>query len=319
MKILCINSKPNFDFFTKRGLNLDVSYGVTYQKFEPIKVGVAIDANGNSVNTYSPDVFKYLDNLYRNEKYDAIFFGWKPEDYPSSFAYTGGQTFRQKLSNGAYFATTRQDGNNYEPHELMHIIGQILYIDLKKYDAVDQMDSIVKPDGTVLRYYKNDRPDDPDSNWSVTWETYKKYLPELNALNNMPIVIITRNKSTKNQTTGNLSVSVGTTKFSCKTMELPWLENKRNVSCIPTGTYLVKWTLSPRMMKYTYEVQKVPNRSGIRIHAGNFYKDFLGCIGLGASFADINKDGEIDITSSRNTVKAFEALMGKKDFTLVIK
>jgi len=182
MKILCINTKPNFDFFTKRGLNLDVSYGVTYQKFEPIKVGVAIDANGNSVNTYSPDVFKYLDNLYKNEKYDAIFFGWKPEDYPSSFAYTGGQTFRQKLSNGAYFATTRQDGNNYEPHELMHIIGQILYIDLKKYDAVDQMDSIVKPDGTVLRYYKNDRPDDPDSNWSITWETYKKYLLELNAL-----------------------------------------------------------------------------------------------------------------------------------------
>lgn len=186
LKILCINTKPNFDFFTKRGLNLDVSYGVTYQKFEPIKVGVAIDANGNSVNTYSPDVFKYLDNLYKNEKYDAIFFGWKPEDYPSSFAYTGGQTFRQKLSNGAYFATTRQDGNNYEPHELMHIIGQILYIDLKKYDAVDQMDSIIKPDGTVLRYYKNDRPDDPDSNWAVTWETYKKYLPELNNLNKMP-------------------------------------------------------------------------------------------------------------------------------------
>lgn len=185
MRILCINCKPNLDFFTKRGLILDVYYNTTFQKFEPMKAGVAIDSQGKTVDTYSPNVFKYLDNLYKSEKYDAILFGWRPEDYPSSFAYTGGQTFGQKLSNGAYFATTRQDGNNYEPHELMHIIGKILYTDLKKYDVNDQMDSIVKPDGTVLRYYKNNSPDDIDSNFSVTWETYKKYLPELNNLNKM--------------------------------------------------------------------------------------------------------------------------------------
>lgn len=185
MKLLCINSKPDLSFFTKRGLNLNITYAVTYQKFSTIKSGSAVDQNGNPVDLYSPDVFNFLDTLYKNEKYDAILFGWKPEDYPSSLNQTGGQTFRKKLSNGAYFATVRQDGNNYEPHELMHIIGQILYIDLKKYDAVDQMDATIV-NGVTKYYYKNDQPDAPDSNFTITWNSYKKYLLELNNLNNMP-------------------------------------------------------------------------------------------------------------------------------------
>ena len=98
MKLLCINSKPDLSFFTKRGLNLNITYAVTYQKFSTIKSGSAVDQNGNPVDLYSPDVFNFLDTLYKNEKYDAILFGWKPEDYPSSLNQTGGQTFRKKLS-----------------------------------------------------------------------------------------------------------------------------------------------------------------------------------------------------------------------------
>ena len=185
MKTLCINCKPDLSFFTKRGLILDVSYGVTYQKFPTIKTGEAITSDGKKVTLYSPDVFKYLDTLYRNEKYDMIFFGWRPEDYGSEYAFTGGQTFGKKLSNGAYFATVRQDGGNHEPHEGMHMIGKILYIDLKKYDAVDQMDATII-DGKVYYYYHNDQPENPDSNFGITWKTYEKYLPELNSLNTMP-------------------------------------------------------------------------------------------------------------------------------------
>lgn len=177
MKILCINSKPNLDFFTKRGLILDVKYGVTYQKFPTIKTGEAITPDNKVVTLYSPDVFKYLEDTYKT-KYDVIFFGWNPKDYGTEFAYTGGQTFRTPLSNGSRFATVRQNGN-HESHEMMHLIGNILYTDLKKYDAVDMMDS-TWVDGKIHFYYKNEFPEDPDSNFSRTWDTYKKYLPELN-------------------------------------------------------------------------------------------------------------------------------------------
>ena len=44
-------------------------------------------------------------------------------------------------------------------------------------------------------------------------------------------------------------------------------------------------------------------RDFILIHEANYYTDLKGCIGLGADFIDINKDGELDITSSRATKK----------------
>lgn len=132
-------------------------------------------------------------------------------------------------------------------------------------------------------------------------------------------VVITRYPSTVHETTGELVAKVDGTTFTCKTLELPWLNNANNISCIPKGLHTVRWTFSPKFLRYTYEVQNVHNRSGIRVHAGNFYKDYKGCIGLGKTFADLNKDGETDITSTKATVKAFEALMNKRTFTLEIK
>lgn len=179
MKILCINSKPNLDFFTKRGLILDVAYDTCNKIFPTIKTQTATTSDNKIVTLYSPDVSQYLEDTYKNQKYDVIIFGWNPKDYGSEFNSTGGQTFRKKLSNGAYYITARQDGGNYEVHELMHAIGQILYLDLKKYDAADQMD-VTFIEGKPNFYYLNDQPENPKSNFGVTWETYKKYLPELN-------------------------------------------------------------------------------------------------------------------------------------------
>lgn len=177
LKILAINSKPNLDFFTKRGLLLDITYDTCTKIFPTIKTQTATTADNKIVTLYSPDVHQYLEDTYKT-KYDVIFFGWNPKDYGTEFAYTGGQTFRTPLSNGSRFATVRQNGN-HEPHEMMHLIGNILYTDLKKYDAVDQMDS-TWVDGKIHFYYKNEFPEDPDSNFGRTWDTYKKYLPELN-------------------------------------------------------------------------------------------------------------------------------------------
>lgn len=110
--------------------------------------------------------------------------------------------------------------------------------------------------------------------------------------------------------------------FHMKTLELPWKDNKNYISCIPKGEYVVKWTLSPRLKIYTYEVQNVPKRAGVRFHKGNYasYKksDVLGCILGGSGYLDINKDGIIDIINSTVTMKSFDTFMNKESFKLII-
>lgn len=132
-------------------------------------------------------------------------------------------------------------------------------------------------------------------------------------------VTITRGTDDSKETIGTLKAQYNGRLFTCKTLELGWKGNTPNISSIPPGTYLCKYTFSLRLLKYTYEIQKVPGRSGIRIHTANYYSQLLGCVALGDSVADINGDGEPDVLNSRVTVQNFEAFMGRRDFLLVIK
>ncbi|TXG75715.1 hypothetical protein E6Q11_07060 [Candidatus Dojkabacteria bacterium] len=140
-----------------------------------------------------------------------------------------------------------------------------------------------------------------------------KVLPELK--NTIPTVLITRNGDDGVQTLGTLELGW----FKCNTLERPWKNNAPNISCIPKGEYTVKWTFSPKFMRYTYEVQNVPKRSGIRFHTGNFVTDISGCFLLGNGYKDLNKDGRLDIINSTATIKAFEQLLNKQEFKLIIK
>ena len=88
-------------------------------------------------------------------------------------------------------------------------------------------------------------------------------------------------------------------------LELPWENNQRRISCIPEGSYKAKKHTSPRFGQSLW-LQDVPNRSEILIHKGNYYTDILGCILIGKDLGDINKDGVIDVTQS---VKAVNELM----------
>lgn len=196
------------------------------------------------------------------------------------------------------------DGGKTLNHELIHVIFKIL----KRKGIVleDKMDTYLN-DGSLTASV---------SNRTMCLEILKPYW---NQLFMQPTqVTITRNKSTKKETTGSLVATNGGATFTCKTLELPWLNNAPNVSCIPPGEYDVVWSLSPRLMKWTYEVKNVPGRSGIRLHSGNYFKDFLGCIGLGATLQDMNSDGELDITNTKATIAAFEGFMQKKSFKIQI-
>ncbi|MEO6901532.1 MAG: DUF5675 family protein [Bacteroidia bacterium] len=117
------------------------------------------------------------------------------------------------------------------------------------------------------------------------------------------------------QTLGNLNV-IGAS-FSCKTLELPYLDNKFQVSCIPCGTYIVKKRWSLKFGNH-FHVTNVPNRSFVLIHFGNYYTDILGCILVGDAFKDINHDGLKDVTNSKVTLKKLYEIM-PNEFKLVIK
>ena len=101
--------------------------------------------------------------------------------------------------------------------------------------------------------------------------------------------------------------------FTC---ERPWLDNQNNVSCIPIGLYLCRWTLSPRLKRFTYEVLNVPRRSGIRIHSANFPSQVLGCIALGEKYGKM--DGMQGVFCSVTAIRQFEAALNKQDFILEV-
>lgn len=64
----------------------------------------------------------------------------------------------------------------------------------------------------------------------------------------------------------------------CYTIELPWLNNKSNVSCIPEGRYQLEKRYSDRF-KAHLQVLHVPGRKLILIHpANNALTELKGCI-----------------------------------------
>ena len=93
----------------------------------------------------------------------------------------------------------------------------------------------------------------------------------------MQRVSLKRNSSSGSETLGELSLENGSV---LHTLELPWKNNRRNISCIPLGTYEVIGHVSPKFGK-CYWVKDVPGRSEILFHVGNSPKDSRGCILVG--------------------------------------
>lgn len=137
----------------------------------------------------------------------------------------------------------------------------------------------------------------------------------------MTKLILERCETSEQGTFGRIQVG-GVSFF---TGELPWRENKNDLSCIPEGAYLCKWTLSPRFKRFTYELIKVPKRVAIRKHSANFMGDFRlglkcqlnGCISLGEKLGFM--DGQKALLLSAPAVRRFEKLMNKEPFILEIR
>lgn len=98
------------------------------------------------------------------------------------------------------------------------------------------------------------------------------------------VVTLGRLYSDKN----DFGFDLGDGQHGLHTLELPWKENQKRISCIPPDNYI-----AVRSMYYSgdgvggkrdypcFELLDVPDRTEIKIHIGNYLKNFLGCIGLG--------------------------------------
>jgi len=94
-------------------------------------------------------------------------------------------------------------------------------------------------------------------------------------------LLIIRNIFTDVSTIGNLYLNG---EWLCDTLENPYLDNQRNISCIPEGEYTVRLRLARESGSKDYLhllVKDVPNRDLILFHIGNTAKDTRGCILVG--------------------------------------
>lgn len=108
-------------------------------------------------------------------------------------------------------------------------------------------------------------------------------------------------------------------KFFCFTIELSWRDNKRNIYCIPEGTYEIEPRFSKKFQHHLI-VKDVKGRSFILIHPANdANKELLGCIAPVTHLSGIGKG-----TYSRNAMqkmlsKVYQAQDRKEKIVLIIK
>lgn len=101
------------------------------------------------------------------------------------------------------------------------------------------------------------------------------------------------------------------------TLERPWKNNERMVSCIPVGTYTCKRVQSPKFGD-TFEVTGVPGRSAILFHKGNLSDDSHGCILVAENFAHVKAEDGI-AGSAEGFAEFKQVTAGVDTFTLVVQ
>lgn len=120
-------------------------------------------------------------------------------------------------------------------------------------------------------------------------------------------VILQRSHENKYGTHGYLMLDW---KHLCFTLEEPWKDNKKFVSCVPPEVYRCKH--HDMVKKDVWRLLDVPGRTGILIHAGNDLEDTEGCILVGLG---VYAEG---VTRSQDALKLLRATLPKR-FLLDIK
>ena len=131
-------------------------------------------------------------------------------------------------------------------------------------------------------------------------------------------MLIIRSGANQHQTigTGLIFDNLGRMLFEFQTIELPYLNNKVGISCIPFGKYKVEKRQSNRFGCH-FHVKEVSGRSMILIHLGNYHSNTSGCILVGSGHKHLDNDNCLDVIDSRLTMKKLVDIM-PSNFDLTI-
>ncbi len=123
-----------------------------------------------------------------------------------------------------------------------------------------------------------------------------------------------RTESTNLHTKGFLVV--GNEVF--RTLEPPWKDNLKNLSCVPRGIYRGVYLPRSASGKYkrVYHIRDVENRSGILIHNGNIVDHTLGCVLLGLKHGKIGRKAAV--LNSRSAMARLNRITQQEPINLEI-
>ena len=100
-----------------------------------------------------------------------------------------------------------------------------------------------------------------------------------------------------------------------QSVEREWLNNEKNVSCIPAGTYELVWRDSAKHGRRLHVINENVNvgmddsclRTHCLIHVANYPREVEGCIGLGNKFMT----EEYGVANSSQTVDWVESFIDR--------
>jgi hypothetical protein len=95
------------------------------------------------------------------------------------------------------------------------------------------------------------------------------------------------------------------------TLELPWRNNEKCVSCIPSGSYTISLHDPPKHGQ-CLSVHSVPGRTNILIHKGNTLEDTEGCILLGKLF-DLEAEDNPQVHRSKAALEELLIYLSEHD------
>jgi hypothetical protein len=129
----------------------------------------------------------------------------------------------------------------------------------------------------VLRLYVRYKPGEPIETTDGAAEIRRYLETQTKDFN----VVVNRTFAFAEGLIGELSVNGS---FVCYTLELAWLWNENNKSCVPPGKYN-GFLRHDHKDKWRIELVGVPgHREHVQIHIGNYPRDIKGCVVVGTSY-----------------------------------